>query len=171
MSSRNGSVFTISYPDLRVVFKVGDGVAALPESASSDTDGAAPPTGSEAEGTAHDGKAAPVTNHGKSRSPSRKSHTRKAGKQPGAQGFGRTQQLAIDATVPHFADQCAVCGHALLHEGAQAYTGWDEIDIATKIDGVAGLRLRVSRHLLHASTCDCGHVTHAPHHAAPDDPF
>lgn len=151
--------------------KVDDGVAASPESASTDTDGAALPTGSEAEGTTHDGKATLVTTDGKSRSSSRKSNPRKAGKQPGAQGFGRTQQLAIDVTVPHFADQCAVCGHALLHEGAQAYTGWDEIDIATKIDGVAGLRLRVSRHLLHASTCGCGHVTRAPHHEAPDDPF
>lgn len=95
---------------------------------------------------------------------------RKAGRQPGAKGHGRTQQFAIDETIPHYPEHCAVCGLALTHEDAHAYTGWDEIEIAASVAGQAGLRLQVNRHLLHASTCGCGHVTRAPHYTAPDDP-
>lgn len=52
-----------------------------------------------------------------------------------------------------------------------AYTAWDDIDIAEKVAGQAGLFLQVTRHTLYAGTCLCGHVTRAAHHVAPDDPF
>jgi hypothetical protein len=96
---------------------------------------------------------------------------KKAGKQPGAKGLGRTQRFAIDDTIPHYPGHCAVCGSALTREGAQAYTGWDEIEIAADVAGRAGLRLQVNRHLLHACVCDCGHATRASHYMAPDDPL
>lgn len=95
----------------------------------------------------------------------------KAGKQLGAKGFGRTQKLAVTHTDNHFPSSCAVCDQSLSRKGAQAYTGRDEIDIADKIAGQAGLFLQVTRHRLHASTCTCGHVTRASHHVASDDPF
>ena len=37
--------------------------------------------------------------------------------------------------------------------------GLDEVDIREKIAGQIGLHLLVTRHLLHASSCSCGHVT------------
>jgi transposase len=105
------------------------------------------------------------------KAPSGKSSTKKAGKQVGAKGFGRTQKLAYTETTPHHPDSCAGCGQALSHDGAVAYTAWDDIDIAEKLAGQVGLFLQVTRHTLYASTCTCGHVTRAAHHVAPDDPF
>jgi transposase len=94
---------------------------------------------------------------------------KKAGKQPGAKGIGRMQKLAITDTDDHFPDCCAVCGQGLTREGAQAYTGWDEIDIAEKVTGQIGLSLQVTRHRLYAVPCACGHVTRAAHHVAQRD--
>ncbi|WP_143133505.1 hypothetical protein [Pseudoduganella namucuonensis] len=47
-----------------------------------------------------------------------------------------------------------------------AYTAWDDIDIAERLAGQAGLLLQVTRHTLYASTCSYGHVTRAAHHVA-----
>ena len=77
----------------------------------------------------------------------------------------------VTHTDDHFPSNCAVCDQSLSREGAQAYTGRDEIDIADKIAGQAGLFLQVTRHRLHASACTCGHVTRASHHVAADAPF
>ncbi len=95
----------------------------------------------------------------------------KAGKQVGAQGFGRTQKLAYTHVEAHHPDTCAGCGQCLSRDAGQAYTGWDDIDIAEKVAGQIGLGLQVTRHTLYASACPCGHVTRAAHHVAPDDPF
>ena len=103
--------------------------------------------------------------------PSGKPKAKKAGKQVGAQGFGRTQKLAHTHVDAHHPDTCAGCGNGLPHDAAVAYTGWDEIDIAEKVAGQVGLCLQVTRHTLYACPCSCGHVTRAPHHVAPDDPF
>ena len=112
----------------------------------------------------------PASSGGGLRSTDAKSTGKKAGKQPGAKGYGRTQQFAIDDTIVHYPEHCAACGLALTREGTQAYTGWDEIEIAANAAGQAGMRLQVNRHLLHASDCSCGHVTRAPHYTAPEDP-
>ena len=106
------------------------------------------------------------------KTPSGKPSAKKqAGKQLGAKGFGRTQKLAYTEAMPHHPDSCAGCGRPLSQDGAVAYTAWDDIDIAEKLAGQAGLLLQVTRHTLHANTCSCGHVTRAAHHVAPDDPF
>ena len=102
---------------------------------------------------------------------SNKSGIRKAGKQTGAKGFGRTQKLAYTGECAYHPDSCAGCGQPLSHDGAVAYTAWDDIDIAGKVAGQAGLFLQVTRHTLYAGTCSCGHVTRAAHHVAPDVPF
>ena len=102
---------------------------------------------------------------------SNKSGIRKAGKQTGAKGFGRPQKLAYTGECAYHPDSCAGCGQPLSHDGAVAYTAWDDIDIAGKVAGQAGLFLQVTRHTLYAGTCSCGHVTRAAHHVAPDDPF
>ena len=44
------------------------------------------------------------------KAPSGKSSTKKAGKQVGAKGFGRTQKLAYTETTPHHPDSCSGCG-------------------------------------------------------------
>ena len=113
---------------------------------------------------------APTTSPGKS-GKSGKSGTRKAGKQVGAKGFGRTQKLAYTEQSAWHPDSCAGCGQPLSQDGATAYTAWDAIDIADKLAGQAGLLLRVTRHTLYTGSCSCGHVTRATHHVAPDDPL
>ena len=103
--------------------------------------------------------------------PSGKPRPKRAGKQTGAKGVGRTQKLAYTEEEPHHSATCAGCGLTLSHDGAVAYTAWDAIDIAERVAGQIGLFLHVTRHTLYDSTCSCGHVTRAAHHVAPDDPF
>ncbi|HAT29917.1 MAG TPA: hypothetical protein DCW29_03420 [Janthinobacterium sp.] len=96
---------------------------------------------------------------------------KKAGKQLGAQGFGRTQKLAFTNAEAHHPRACAGCGKCLAPDGALAYTAWDDVDSAEKVAGQAGLYQKVTRHTLYVSACSCGHVTRAAHNVAPDDPF
>lgn len=142
------------------------------EMTRSDTAIAAPttaaPTDVDRAAAKPDGAAKPAP---ASSAPSGKSTSKKAGKQPCAKGFGRTQKLAHTESAPHYPDNCAGCGQSLSYDGSVAYTGWDEIDIAEKPAGHAGLHLQVTRHTLYACPCSCGHVTRAGHHVAPDDPF
>lgn len=64
---------------------------------------------------------------------------KKADKQVGAQGFGRTQKLAYTNAEAHHSDACAGCGKNLTRDDAQAYTAWDDVDIAEKVLGQVGL--------------------------------
>ena len=95
---------------------------------------------------------------------------KKPGKQPGSQGFGRTQKLTVTATCEHRPENCTACALALAADGkSQAYTGWDEIDIAPQVDGAIGLLFSVTRHLLLEVVCSCGHVSRAQPWRAPPD--
>ena len=96
---------------------------------------------------------------------------KKAGKQVGAKGFGRMQKLAHTAVDEQRPGTCAGCGACLPQDEGQAYTAWDAIDIAEKLEGQAGLVLQVTRHTLFATACSCGHVTRAAHYVAADDPL
>ena len=92
------------------------------------------------------------------------------GRQKGSPGHGRTQKLAITATCEHRPEYCTVCGRALMAGAwSQAYSAWDEVDIAAQIEGVIGLTFSVTRHLLHDVSCSCCHITRAePWRALPD---
>jgi len=100
-----------------------------------------------------------------------KQASRKPGKQHGAKGKGRMQKLMFTEVENHFPETCAICGLPFSDADTNAYTGWDEVDIREKIAGQIGLHLLVTRHLLHASSCSCGHVTRAEHFKAQDDPL
>ena len=55
---------------------------------------------------------------------------RKAGKQPGAPGIGRTQVLKAQELIPHYPQVCAGCGRALMAgTDAVAYTGFQALDL------------------------------------------
>ena len=55
---------------------------------------------------------------------------RKAGKQPGAPGVGRTQVFTAQEEIPHYPDVCAGCGQVLADPvGAVAYTGFQAVDL------------------------------------------
>ena len=92
------------------------------------------------------------------------------GKPPGAQGFGRTQQLPVDDTCLHVPAQCAACAMALPQTAAmQAWTAWDQVDIVPLTHGQSGLKLYCTKHILFEIECSCGHVTRALACRAPVD--
>jgi hypothetical protein len=85
--------------------------------------------------------------------------TRKPGKQPGAQGFGRQQTLAVTAYESHFPELCACCRGPLAADDKTAYTAFETVDLEwTEVNSV-GLRLTNTRHTYHEIRCACGHVT------------
>lgn len=83
-------------------------------------------------------------------------------RQPGSPGHGRTQELAVTATCEDRLESCTACGLVLAADaGSQAYTAWDEIDIAPQVEGLIGLMFSVTRHRLLEVSCACGHVSRA----------
>jgi len=99
-----------------------------------------------------------------------KASERKPGKQPGSQGHGRTQQLTVTDTCEHRPACCAACGLTLATDSpSQAYTAWDEVNIAPPVDGQIGLIFRVTRHQMLEVSCPCGHTTRALPWRAPAD--
>ncbi len=104
---------------------------------------------------------------GKPASAAKASH-KKPGKQPGSQGYGRTQKLAVTATCHHRPENCAACGLSLAADATSQsytawddYTAWDEIDLAPPVEEQIGRMFRVTRHHLLEASCPCGHVSRA----------
>jgi len=63
--------------------------------------------------------------------PSEAKPARKAGKQPGAPGMGRTQVLKAQELIPHYPGICAGCGRPLTAgTNAVAYPGFQALDLA-----------------------------------------
>jgi hypothetical protein len=89
---------------------------------------------------------------------------RKAGKQHGAAGVGRTQIFTADLVQAHRPSVCAGCGASLGPDVAGTmYTGFQSVDVDLRREASSspGLVLRVINHQLYAVRCDCGHVTQA----------
>ena len=87
-----------------------------------------------------------------------KKPTRKAGKQPGAQGFWRKQPLKAEIIVPHYPEQCAACNYSLTESDCQLYMGHYVLELSQK---ESGFRLVCQLHHYYQATCSCGHCTHA----------
>jgi transposase len=87
---------------------------------------------------------------------------RKAGKQPGAPGVGRTQVLEAHDTQPHRPETCAGGGRPF-PTGTEmpVYTGFQEVDLRWGDTAAPGLQLWVVDHRYHEATCACGHHTRA----------
>jgi hypothetical protein len=112
-----------------------------------------------------------VTSSGKSDSLD-KPQGRKAGKQPGDPGYGRTQRFAIDQIESHHPERCRVCDAALSKDvNSFCYSGWDCIDLAPRRDAQPCLRLMSTRHHLYETQCVCGHSNRAMPHRAATDPL
>jgi len=95
---------------------------------------------------------------------------RTAGKQEGAEGFGRTQDLPVTDIVYHAATHCAVC-LALLWSPLEpsTWTGFYSIDVTEHTQGQIGLLFTVTKHLFCETECSCGHQNRVePHTAMPD---
>ncbi|NEV60885.1 IS66 family transposase [Thiorhodococcus minor] len=97
---------------------------------------------------------------------------RKAGKQPGAPGVGRTQVLKAQRTREHRPEVCAACGEALPAEAASvAYAGFQSVDLVWGDPEQPGLHLQVTDHRLFDTRCACAHHTRArPGEGQVEDP-
>ncbi|VFN07287.1 MAG: hypothetical protein BECKG1743E_GA0114224_112771 [Candidatus Kentron sp. G] len=81
---------------------------------------------------------------------------RNPGKQPGAPGYGRTQQLPITDTVHHRVSCCDGCGRETVEGDEQvAWTGFYTIDV--KVGG-PGIEVTNTKHIYYDLMCPCGHV-------------
>lgn len=83
---------------------------------------------------------------------------RKPGKQPGGQGFGRTQVLKAEVIIPHYPHHCSACNQDLTESNAQRYMGHYVLELEPEL---FGLRIVTNLHHYYQTTCSCGHCTHA----------
>ena len=99
--------------------------------------------------------------------------TRKAGKQPGAQGFGRTQKMPVHKNQAHTPSECACCCQkfdTITLESRVAYTAFDTLEIEWGHPANPGLSVVNTRHTYFEIPCLCGHISRAaPFHLPPDD--
>jgi len=96
---------------------------------------------------------------------------KRPGRQLGAPGHSRVQQLPIDVERIHRPEHCAVCGQ-LLDKSAeqQAYTARYEIDVIPPSGETRGLVVLNTKHTYLEVRCNCGHWTRAqPSRAATED--
>ncbi len=92
------------------------------------------------------------------------SNRRKAGKQPGAAGFGREQKIAITAEEHHYPANCALCDRELKQSAAIAYTAFETVDLEWANPENPGIRLTNTKHTYYETACACGHSTQkSPH--------
>lgn len=89
---------------------------------------------------------------------------RKAGKQPGAAGYGRAQKIAVTSKESHYPTVCARCDSELKRDSAKAYTAFETVDVEWADPEKPGLHLMNTQHLYYEIDCACGHCTRqAPH--------
>jgi len=95
---------------------------------------------------------------------------RTAGKQDGAQGYGRTQKLSVTDIIYHAVSNCALCNIYLGDHATQtAWTAFCTIDIAEPVSGRIGIFLNNTKHIFFETDCTCGHHNRAePYVAMPD---
>lgn len=126
----------------------------------------APLTSRESDDLAHDGDVKNEDSMPVEKSEERRK--RKAGRQKGTQGYGRTQELPVTETIVHRAAECGGCTRNL-GEDAQftARTGHYVIDIEKDAEGCVGLQVTNTKHLYGDTLCDCGHTSRTmPHRCA-----
>ena len=89
---------------------------------------------------------------------------RKAGKQPGAPGYGREQKIALTGEEHHFPTDCARCDLDLTPGAAKAYTAFETVDLEWADPQKPGITLTNTKNTYYETVCDCGHCNlKAPH--------
>jgi len=86
---------------------------------------------------------------------------RKPGKQPGAQGFGRTQKLAITGYQNHYPEMCDCCHQTLETGHAIAYAAYETINVEWTDVNHPGIQLTNTKHTLYEVVCADGHTSRA----------
>ena len=145
-----------------------------------DVDTHDPQRSDESTGSDEELKTRPVTiepdktdeSHQDQNSDDEASDRRKAGKQPGAPGYGREQKIAVTAEVHHYPAVCTICDHELKEEGAKAYTAFETVDLEWADPNNPGLNLTNTKYFYYETVCgDCGHCTQAVPHRQVSHPL
>ncbi len=80
---------------------------------------------------------------------------RNPGRQPGSQGFWRSETPIPEQIVPHYPEQCPCCNkQSDIPEGISPYMGYYVFELE-KTD--SGIRIFCSLHHYYIIMCDCGH--------------
>lgn len=92
--------------------------------------------------------------------PSQQKEKRKPGKQPGAQGFGRTQKFVEWEEQIHKPEVCRGCNRAFSSNVPFVATmGFETIDLILPKPGTIGLAGNCTKHIYGTCSCDCGFET------------
>ena len=83
---------------------------------------------------------------------------RSPGKQPGSQGFWRSETPVPEEIVPHYPEACVICGSSHLKRAPRPHMGFYVFELE-KTD--AGIRIRCTLEHYYKAVCDCGHETTA----------
>ncbi len=84
---------------------------------------------------------------------------RPAGRQPGSQGFGRSETPVPESTIPHYPSVCVICGKDLDEpEENRPHMGYYVYELEKT---ASGIRIFCTLHHYYAAVCDCGHETKA----------
>lgn len=84
---------------------------------------------------------------------------RSAGRQPGSQGFWRSETPVPKSTIPHYPSVCVICGKGLdVSEGSQPYMGYYVYELEKT---ASGIRISCTLHHYYSAVCHCGHETKA----------
>jgi len=94
---------------------------------------------------------------------------RKPGKQPGAQGFGRVENIPLHGHEHHHPDSCALCGQAFSEQTGTAYTAFDQLDIQWGDAQRPGIAVFNIRHVYYEIDCQCGHTNREAPCRQPED--
>ena len=90
------------------------------------------------------------------------SSKRRAGKQPGAKGFWRSEPLVATASVPHSPHACETCSRPLAGTaGARKHKAYYVLELEKFFDRGFGMRIVCTLHAYYAVPCSCGHETKA----------
>ena len=89
---------------------------------------------------------------------------RKAGKQPGAPGYGREQKITVTAEEHHYPADCIRCDGELKQDAGKAFIAFETVDLEWADPKQPGIRLTNTKHTYYETVCACGHRTQqAPH--------
>lgn len=87
---------------------------------------------------------------------------RKAGKQMGAQGFGRQQKITVHQNEAHYPEHCALCHRTIEPQhNSIAQTAFDSLTLEWGNPLQPGITVVNTRHVYYNSTCPCGHTSQA----------
>ena len=84
---------------------------------------------------------------------------RSAGRQPGSQGFWRSETPVAESTIPHYPNNCTVCDKELhISASIKPHMGYYVYELEKT---ESGIRIFCTLHHYYAAVCQCGHETKA----------